>query len=88
MALDINGDQVSRIRWTPDSSAFVFEKNIGNRDLFKIDLASNKETQISEFDTNMDTADFVWSQDGTKILLFKSTFLFGIVRIKETGLPN
>ncbi|HMQ02592.1 MAG TPA: hypothetical protein PKD26_01575 [Pyrinomonadaceae bacterium] len=86
--LEINGDRVPRIRWTPDSSAIVFERESGNRDLFKIDIASKQETQISEFDTNMDTADFVWSQDGTKILLFKTMVLAGIVLIKDTSLAN
>ncbi|MFZ1700610.1 MAG: hypothetical protein WBO10_04870 [Pyrinomonadaceae bacterium] len=86
--LEINGDRLSRIHWTPDSSAIVFERDTGHHDLFKIDIASKKETQLSEFDTNMDTGDFLWSQDGTKILLFKSSGLSSLVRIKDMGLAN
>lgn len=86
--LEINGDQISRIKWTPDSSAIVFERDTGRHDLFKIDIASKTETQVSEFDTNTDTADFVWSQDGTKILMFKSLGLSSIIRIKDSGLAN
>jgi Tol biopolymer transport system component len=86
--LETNGDHVGMFNWTPDSSAIVFERDTGRHDLFKIDIASKTETQISEFDANIDTGDFVWSQDGTNILMFKFTGLTSIVRIKDMGLDN
>lgn len=86
--LETNGDRVGMINWTPDSSAIIFERDIARHDLFQIDIASKKETQISEFDTNTDTGDFVWSQDGTKILMFKFTGLTSLVRIKDMGLTD
>ncbi len=86
--LETNGDQIGSINWTPDSSAIVFERDIARHDLFQLDIASKKEMQISEFETNMDTGDFVWSPDGTKILMFKFTSLTSLVRIKDMGLAN
>lgn len=83
--LETSGERVGRIRWTPDSSAIVFEKNIGRHDLFSVDIASQKETRISEFDTTIDTVDFLWSQDGSRILLFKSSGFVSFVRIKDVA---
>lgn len=81
--LEIDGNRITGTRWTPDSKAIVFERSIGNRDLFKLDIATKQETQISDFDANMETGDFLWSQDGTKVLLFRSSRLSSLVRIKD-----
>ncbi len=80
---EMDAARISRVRWTPDGKAIVFERDSGHHDLFKIDIGSKKETQLSEFETNMDTWDYVWSQDGTKVLLFKSSGLSSLVRIKD-----
>ncbi len=78
----------SRIRWTPASDAIIYEKEAGRHDLFKMDLATQKETQISEFDSDIDTVDFLWSQDGQQILVFKNSTMFSFVRIEDAGQGN
>lgn len=86
--LEMDGTRIGGTRWTPDSKAIVIARNIGRRDLFKLDINTKKETQLSDFDANMVAGGFLWSQDGTKILLFGSSGLSSLVRIKDMGLAD
>ncbi|QQS42718.1 MAG: PD40 domain-containing protein [Acidobacteriota bacterium] len=86
--LEIDGNRIQGTGWTPDSRAIVIKRDTGNRDLIRIDLASKQETKLSDFDANFEPWDFLWSQDGTRILLFGSSSLTSLVRIKDMGLAD
>jgi Tol biopolymer transport system component len=72
-----------RIRWTPASDAISYEGERFN--LFKLKLSDQMETQLTTFDQNIDSGDFLWSQDGKKILLFRVSTINNLVLIKDVA---
>ena len=68
---------------TPASDAIFYEKEEGRFNLFRLNPADGKETQISDFNQQTDTGDFVWSKDGGKILFFRVSQINNIVLIKD-----
>ena len=74
---------VVRIRWLPDSSAIIYEKGSDLGNLFKLDLNTQTETRISDFNLKADTGDFVWNQDGKYILALRESQLEKIVLIRD-----
>ncbi len=70
-------------RWLPDSSAIIYEKVSGLGNLFKLDLRTQKETQVSDFTQKADTGSFVWNQDGKNILAFRYSPISNLVLIRD-----
>ena len=80
---------VDRLRWTPESNALIYERNEEQHNLFKLQLSNQQETQISSFDLNTNTGDFVWSEDGKRILVFKVSRIDNLVLLKDiTGIVD
>ncbi|NNE97617.1 MAG: serine/threonine-protein kinase, partial [Pyrinomonadaceae bacterium] len=74
---------VDRLRWTLESNALIYERNENHHNLFKLQLSNQQETQISSFDLNTNTGDFVWSEDGKRILVFKVSRIDNLVLLKD-----
>jgi Tol biopolymer transport system component len=81
--LEREGRGVPRFRWTPESDALIYEKDFEQHNLFKLTLADEKETQISSFDLNTDSGNFVLTGDGKRILVFRSSDLDNLVLLKD-----
>jgi Tol biopolymer transport system component len=85
---EIDGDRLSGAYWTPDSESIVVRRDIGYRNLFKLDITTKQETPVRDLDADMENGGCLWSQDGTKILFFRSSELSGLVRINDMGLAD
>ena len=79
---------VPRIRWFPDSSAIVYEKSTGLGNLYKLDLKTQKETRISDFNLGADTGQFTWNRDGTSILALRGSYVENFVLIRDRSVSS
>jgi serine/threonine protein kinase len=75
---------VPRIRWLPDSSAIIYEEEGSDlANLFKLDLKTRTETQISDFNSKANTGDFVWNQTGKNIMALRESQIENLVLIRD-----
>lgn len=74
-----------RTRWWPDSRSIVFAKNESNGNLFRLDLADRKETQVTNFQGVAYTDAFDVSKDGKQILIMRITYSAGVVMLSDVG---
>ncbi len=78
--------RVPRIRWTPDSSAIVYQKTDDPRfDLYRLDIPGGTEKQISEFNQNNGAGDYVWTSDGKRLLIFRLSRIQNLILIRDIG---
>ena len=83
--LEREAPDVPRLRWTLESDTLIYEKENEQRNLYKLKLSDQTETQISNFNQNTDTGTFIMSEDGKRVLVFRVSRIDTIVRITDAG---
>jgi Tol biopolymer transport system component len=69
-------------RWSPDNQSLTYTKKSGVDNIWSISLNDRKETPLTDF-TSGNITDFIWTNDGKKLLLVMAVYNNNLVLIKN-----